>query len=386
MYSYHQSESQDKCIKIGKEEVSLILVVCSTPFQILNLLTMKDEIFQNQKVDVVILNHAAVNYSLFQKLKDMDAFDTVYFAETKHVSNGGDDKDRWVRDLTELQHILNKDYVLDQVNLSRTDYDQVVVASEDPPSQIFWYYIKANNPKAKLYIFEDGTKTYSFFDRTYSKFKPMYLKRIYGNEFFEEIEGAYLHHPKYYRGKEGLDLVQTPPIDKSNLEIRELINSVFNYEKEEGAIPFQQRFVYFDQAYQFSEELTEQARLHQLVEKIVGEDQLVVKLHPRTDANYYTNYLKGNYPFEVLELNQNIEEKVLISGLSTACLTPKLVFDEEPYVIILYQLFESGLFKENQRGNFELAQRIKADYRNPERFMIPENETELVEMLKKLTN
>lgn len=363
----------------------MILAICSTPFQMLNLLTMNEHNFKEEKVDVIILNHAAVNEKLYKKLKELDLFHAVFFAETKHVANGGKSKLEFVRDLKELSHFRKKDYMLNQVPFEHVRYDKVLVPSDDPPSQVFWYHIKKNHPEASLYVYEDGTKSYTFFDLKFSKFKSWYLKRLFGVGFFEEIKGAYLHHPKYFANHRHVDTFIIPPIDKSDPNVKEVMNDVFAYNKEEGTFDPATNFVFFDQAFQFDSELSAQQHIYQLIAKQIESERLVVKMHPRTEQHDYQRTMAGNYPFEIMQLNNEMNEKVLISAVSTACLSPKLVFDEEPYVILFYKLMDAPIFQQSQKAYFEFAERVQADYRNSDKFFIPETEEELKEIIESLS-
>ncbi|WP_028274627.1 polysialyltransferase family glycosyltransferase [Atopococcus tabaci] len=364
----------------------MILVVCGTPFQALNLLTLQKTVFKDETVDVVVIDHTPVNRSIYKKLKEMDLFNDVFFAETVQYSNGGKSNYGFVRDMVELKHFLNSDKMTSQVPFKTYDYDRVLVPSDDPPSHVFWYHIKKHNPNAELYLSEDGTKTYSFFDLTMSKFKSFYLKKLFKMGFFEEIKGAYLHSPEYFPYQDrGLDLVRIPPLDKTDPVVKEVMNSVFDYEPEKGTIDDNTRFIFFDQAFQFESELEEQARLYKLIEKHAAADELVTKLHPRNKRHVYSRTMYQSYPFELLQLNNNIEDKVLISGVSTACLTPKLVFNEEAHVILLYKLLRSPIFQQEQKAYFEFAEKVKNDYVNKDRFFIPETEEELVDIIKHLS-
>lgn len=364
----------------------MILAVCSTPFQMQNLLTMNKTLFEDEKADVILLDHASVNHSIYQKLKETQTFNEVFFAQTKHMSNGGKSRFQLIRDLVELKHFLNKDEIVNQVPFKQLDYDKVLVPSDDPPSQVFWYHVKQHNPAAELYVYEDGTKSYRFFDGGFTPFKSFYLNRLFGMGFFEEVKGAYLHHPEYTVFEQELEFIRIPPLNKRDPEVREVMNDVFAFDQEKGTIRPQTRFIFFDQAFQFESELKEQARLFQLIEQAASQEELVVKLHPRTDRHVYNQTLTGDYPFEIMEINNDISEKVLISGVSTACLSPKLVFDEEPYVILLYKLLRSPIFQESQKGYFEFAEKVQADYRQKDRFFIPETEEELVEIVHDLSS
>jgi hypothetical protein len=347
---------------------------------------MNEHNFKGEKVDVIILDHATVNEKLYKKLKKMNLFNEVFFAKTRHVANGGKSKIEFLRDLKELNHFRKKEYMLNQVNLKQVNYEKVLVPSDDPPSQVFWYHIKQNHPEASLYVYEDGTKSYTFFDLKFSKFKSWYLNHLFGVGFFEEIEGAFLHHPKYFANHRNVATYTIPPIDKKDPKVKEVMNDVFDFQESDGLFKEQTHFVFFDQAFQFDSELLAQQHLYQLLNEQIDSKRMVVKMHPRTERHEYQQTIAGNYPFEVMQLNNQMRNKVLISAVSTACLSPKLVFDEEPYVILFYKLMDAPIFQQSQKAYFDFAERVQADYRDKNRFFIPETEEELKQIVERLSS
>lgn len=84
---------------------------------------------------------------------------------------------------------------------------------------------------------------------------------------------------------------------------------------------------------------------------------------------------------EIIELKQAFDDKVLISIISTACLTPKMIFGEEPYVILLYKLFENNDTRWTCIDNFmKCVQKLYCQ----NKFFIPLNIEELKELLGKI--
>ena len=73
----------------------------------------------------------------------------------------------------------------------------------------------------------------------------------------------------------------------------------------------------------------------------------------------------------------------MIGYCSTALITPKFIFDEEPIVICLYKLAEFHN-KGKAREIDNVFMRLRESYKRKERVNIPENIIELENMLKKI--
>ena len=77
----------------------------------------------------------------------------------------------------------------------------------------------------------------------------------------------------------------------------------------------------------------------------VGRDNLIVKLHPASDVNKYSNYnlniIKTSNFMELILLNINIENQVVFSICSSAAFNFYLAFGKKTKIILLYNLFES---------------------------------------------
>lgn len=74
-------------------------------------------------------------------------------------------------------------------------------------------------------------------------------------------------------------------------------------------------------------------------------------------------------------MESSADTYILISYISTALATPKLMFDKEPYILLLYRLVESTVDVSSVDNYYR---ELKKLYTNPERVFIPETEEELM--------
>ena len=171
-----------------------------------------------------------------------------------------------------------------------------------------------------------------------------------------------------------------------SLKEKELFNRIFAYDGEADFYK-NKDFVYLDQAYKKQLNIDiDNGKLLAQVCRIVDESQITLRLHPTRmpdDQEYSGNSIEiapaDNIPWEVLLLNMDLKNKVFISINSTACITPKMVFDQEPFVILLYELVPECMTFYEDRGEAMkmFFAKIRSSYRNPEHFYIPKTFDEL---------
>ena len=104
-------------------------------------------------------------------------------------------------------------------------------------------------------------------------------------------------------------------------------------------------------------------------------------MHPRSEANKYRipkeNMINGT-PIEMMIINEKITDNVFVSITSSATTNFKVVFDEEPVVVMLYRIFST---KSSASAEYEMyIQKVKDSYRS-QNFYIPKSEDEFFEII-----
>lgn len=112
--------------------------------------------------------------------------------------------------------------------------------------------------------------------------------------------------------------------------------------------------------------------LRQLAQAAPGRFQL--KLHPREAAAAYPAGQVLDLPaaWELVPCTQDIHTMLLVSENSTALISPKLLFDQEPKVLVLEHLFPQNPRQEAaHQARLRLMETVRQTYRDPRRFRIP---------------
>ncbi len=114
---------------------------------------------------------------------------------------------------------------------------------------------------------------------------------------------------------------------------------------------------------------------------------LGVRLHPRDERRtFYDGFrIEDNKELWELELSfYDMERLVLIGTYSTAQMTPKLLYDMEPTVVILCHLYRNVYEKFLYEKIVQASMDFRKLYRDPEKVKLPHDFEELDDILKHL--
>ncbi|MDQ0415653.1 polysialyltransferase family glycosyltransferase [Mesobacillus stamsii] len=122
-----------------------------------------------------------------------------------------------------------------------------------------------------------------------------------------------------------------------------------------------------------------ESKAYNLFNKYFNKDEICVKLHPSDDREHkeYKNVIKDSNMWEITVLNDDFDNKILVSINSSAALTPKLIYDKELTVILLYKLGNCI----NPNTDYSVFESFKNSYGNKGKLFIPESYEELVQII-----
>lgn len=369
------------------------LFIASTPYNLLNCINMKYNLFPNEKADILISNFDKKNEKYFNNLKNESLFDNVYFVEQRKFNEVDNIQNKLKRVFKKTCSELKNRYFFNSLFRKYCKglefykkYDEFYVdAFGFTPRFIFNHYKKINK---NLKVFKVDCGVESYYDASENNFITKKQKFICG-KIRKKLEGYYLYDEKIANiGSYKVYLI--PKLNLKDQNFINLINRVFEY--DDGIIEGRsEKYIFLDQ------ELSDSKPLEQMEEQIVDilnkyiNNDYIAKLHPRTnpEVKRYKNVLKmkTNSTFEILCLNNDwITKKCLITPFSTAAALPKLLFDREPVVICLTKLFDNKYQESELATNF--FERLKRIYNKKDNIYIPETLEEfekiLVEIKKQL--
>ncbi len=352
---------------------------CSTPYQIISAVSIVRQ--THETADLYVFIDGAENY--ISNIRKENIFSKVVFVKKKHKRS----THRISIWLNVLREYIQCSTIAQELLIPNTTYDNLYFSCKRLEIRCcFFYYIKKNIPIQRI-SFDDGSGSYINDSINYIKPVDAIVRRVlFGKKALEPVTVKMLFDPDLYK----LTCTSTNyTIKKINgefdkQETTELFNRIFQFKKsdlitDDCILLDCVRDEILDKQGQKKLEL-----IYNMIFQACGVENIIVKPHPRDTASlkdgikYYTNY---KLPIECLYMNLNCNSKVLISVSSTATITPKVFFDQEPYILLLYKLLDLKNSNINQNDLDTYYSNCKKLYTHPERFMIPENKVELAACL-----
>ncbi|MBR4461151.1 MAG: hypothetical protein IKS51_01000 [Erysipelotrichaceae bacterium] len=351
----------------------------NSAYQLLNILNLHHqrqngfESIPNYEADLIMQDSFDGVKELCEIVKGQKIFKTVRLAGKKDTQ-GSIPVLSSLTDIVFPKRYLSRYY---QINDAKDLYDVIATPKFMPLIAAIWQL----NPKAELHLLEDGAGSYfSYFDLEMrsKSYKWFYKLFNHGKDFYA-YKKIYINEPDLYFREDKDKVVPIPKFDKDHLkEVQKLFRDfLIDYPKQIDIYWLSQNLSKRKgkQSFDCEEALQSLERY---------PDRVLYCPHPRNPENdtiFLSSDPKQIWELQVLNTKQ-IEKKLIISIHSTACLTPKILFDKEPYVILLYRIVIEHDWK-----YFEMMEKVIEAFirkhRDPDKVMIPSTLEEYEECLKR---
>lgn len=352
----------------------MIAIFCATPYHLLTAINMKLTVLREKETDLYIVGNFADAKDISVLIQKENIFKDIKYMDVSDF-NALDKKNYayklWVR----FKKYLNYEKELARyVDLIEKKYQAIYYASRNQYSDYVIKHFNDKNNDLKVCVFEDGLGEYFNADsRKPARYKRLIFSILGFPSKIYEYEEIWLYRPEACVSIEDREkLRKLPSIIDSGLEGQSVLSRVFQCN---GKI--YEKIILFEQDYKIEQQAFSK------VLSLVESSRVILKTHPRKDTGLDLGvnvFKEKNIPWEINCLSQNMKEKVLISINSTACFTPKFIFNQEPTIILLYKIFETG-YKEDPLIMGYLIKKLKESYAEPTKIIIPQTISELEEQL-----
>lgn len=192
------------------------------------------------------------------------------------------------------------------------------------------------------------------------------------------IDERYVFEPSLISVPQSGKIHRIEKIDCSDMEMLERVNQIYGYDSQLDSFESSD-FIILEQGPR--REPIDMYALWSNVLQIIDPARSIVKAHPRQKESALKQlglrmFERYTTPWEVLSMNQNMEEKTILAIFSTACVNPKLMFGQEPRVIMLYKLIGMD-YSFFGKGMIDFVNGVGALYKDKSRFFIPETWDEI---------
>lgn len=357
-----------------------VLFTVHTYFQLLISINLKKQFFNNDVVDIVISDVSSGSEIVKNRLDKYGFFNRVFCVKIKDMLNCNGMMKKTLKYLK--ADLFYKKIVKERSDIVNNSYDIFLFYQLDIWTDSLYYYLKKINKHIEArrmqetfnsYLNEGGLIIYSeFTDMVKNIMRYITFKPIIRNE----ITTYYMFEPNMilFKPSRNYSFVKMDKFNSSDFEFMNVINYVFDYDKLRDT--YEQKYIYFE-----SIEYDEFDAIR-LISDIVGKENFMVKIHPRSKSEKYSKYgIQTNknvaIPWEVILLNKDFNGKVFITTSSQAVFGFLQFTEYDSKGILIYKYISASIAP---KLDIYLQKLIKTHGKN--KLVIPEGKEELISVLK----
>ena len=313
-----------------------VIIVCNTYYQLIVALQMKLTIKSDEYVHAVISDASKNAYSVYEKVKSIGLFDEVSFLKTPNAEH------KRLKILDSLKFIKMGVFgnTMDAVD-GKAYYDEFLGFNLDLPSHYIYATLKKNNPKMESNQLEEGIISYKSVAGWCGVLSAVYKirKLLKRKNLREEAKSFYCFNPDVYKGEKQAVLI---PKISNDSELKKLVSEIFL--GGEQVVPYKEKYIYLPCIYDIEGgEPIGELELAKKIAATVGKENLMVKVHPRDDAEKYRAIglnvdTNSSVPWEAIQINGDFSDKVFLTSLSGSILNINCILDSHPKSFYLYKM------------------------------------------------
>ena len=362
---------------------------CLTPYQIINAIVLtKTNI--NEKADLYINIELKNAKQIKNNLQKINIFNKIIIINEKIYWNTNNNNiyNTFVKI---FNYIRAKKIVKNITN--NVFYNKVYLYSKNRSGMLV--YLTMNKyGNCELAYYEDGIGSYYNKNLYTLRYRDYLLRKVLFNTSNDLNQiPLYVYSPELYRniGIMPFSNIKKIPSFNIHLELKPLLNIIFDYKKNDL---FKENIIIIDAKKENilnDENQTKAFKIYDYINQELSFYGVIIKKHPSDKTNNklkIKEFEKNDIPFEIFCLNNNLSNKVLITIASSAVFTPKLLFNQEPYLVLLHNLFsfKNGYGCESFKLIDFVYQKCKNLYRSKNKIFIPNSLKELKDCIDIIKN
>lgn len=282
------------------------LILCDTYYQLLVAVQLKLTLFKNDQVSVWISDHSNGAERVAKQLKKIDCFENVKFIRTKNFIYQRS-KVESIKDIIQYNFGLSKINKLEQYDeIIFYNLTLIVYAIQDYYTMIGHSVIWSRMEEG-LFSYETDLETGLRVQATRAIRKIVLRKDV-----ASLIQNYYCFFPQLKKSHPEWTRIQIPRLEASFNDLRRILNFIFEYVPQD----FPQKYIFLASSSDIDGHSYGETELVQQIAREVGNQNLLVKMHPRDTRRVYQDLgipVMENYnvPWEVVQLNWNEPKKLL---------------------------------------------------------------------------
>lgn len=314
-----------------------ILIVANTYYQVIMAIQLKNTLFINDSVVLLISDHSKNTKNIAGKLDDVGAFECVKFIESLDVLKKRTICDK-VRDYFQISIMKNNRYKYYLDGIDNKNYDEILCYNYGIDIYGLFAYLSSFNKNLCVSFYEESILSYNFSlgelnknMRFISKIRKVFKKL----DIMNRMSSFYCFYPMLYKGM--LDAVAVPNISKKG-KTSEILRTIFELDN----YIYKEKYIFFTSVYDFEGgNPIKEYELCEGIAKLVGKENLLIKIHPRDRRNIYEdNGFKVDrnsaVPWEAIQLSGDFADNVFLTATSSSALAGSLMSEEPIETYYMY--------------------------------------------------
>lgn len=332
--------------------------VCWTPYQIFNLVNFIEHNVEQTKgtCDLFLIDMKAYE-GITSRLEKENIFNNIYLVENYKEKYYLLDRIEKAFDIIFPKKALtNKLKIKKKIEFE--GYSKIIASGWNK----YFVNLVAVNPNARVILLEDGAGSYfGDFRHIEMPFTYKLLNKITKKGALSvKVDIEYLYKKELLIGKTTYNTLTMPNI---NNEVFSILAKIFDFNDQNDYI--NKKIVFLTQPLKDIKKLNRfynENQIYELLNKY--SDKVIVRVHPRQEkVNTFLDLDNSNEMWELLCYKHINKDKVLIGIFSSAQLTPKLIYNNEPKLIFLNEIaLENGIGTHNEFYTF--LEKFKNTYHN----------------------
>lgn len=325
---------------------SRVIILCNSAYQLLTAIQLRLTIYKQDHVDVLVSNQMSRSCEIADNLKQISLFNSVRHIDT----NRRDYRNRFFETLHDLA-------LIHRLHRESGDFDVFCTANISVFSILFVRFYQKR--RLEVNIYEDGMVTYcrcfEHFDRA-----GIVARLLLPHGVLGQTKHIYIFNPELLEWHvKGVTPIAIPKIDSDNHETVKMLNQAFGYDN--SAAEYDRPYLFMEESFYADGYPVPDVELVERIGSAVGKDNVMIKLHPRNGVDRFSRLgykVSSNsaIPWELILLNQSMQDKTLLSISSSSLLQPYLLLGQEVRSIALLDLLsEKPGNMSGELGNFMLA-------------------------------
>ncbi len=306
-----------------------ILIVCNTAYQIMVATQLRHFFFKNDEVHLLVSDHMNNSETIAENIKKSHFFNDVIYVRNKKLVVKQGSKFRAIRrTINRTKETLNNLRIIRNLVKTFGYYDELCVSNISIFTILLLHRLKKKN--VRLSIFEDGFSTYcrSFKNSDHASTIHRLLNK---KGMLGYAQRLFLFNPQLLEWEFAGEVVALPKFSRENNEIKTQLNRTFQFDNVKDDYS-KAKYLFMEESFFADGFKVNDVELVQKIVEHTNINDVCVKLHPRNAINRFkplgikTN-VNFDIPWELIILNQNIENITLLTISSSSALTPYLIFN-----------------------------------------------------------